>query len=100
MLCIRDRRLLDRVGALLPESQIVLAAATVIGVALNQHLELAIADKELGVRSDQILVLGLDFVLVIVEIDAALGEYAFRIGKNGRQIASVNTCLLYTSRCV
>ena len=61
----KDQRLLHRVGTLLAEGDVVFAAAALVGVALDQHLELAVVDQELGVRGNQILVFRLDLELVM-----------------------------------
>ena len=52
-------------------------------------LVVAVGDQELGVRGNQRLVFALDFVLVEIEVDAALRELALRIGQDARQAAGV-----------
>jgi hypothetical protein len=44
----QSQHLADRVGTLLAQRQVVLAAAALVGIALDQHLELAVFGQELG----------------------------------------------------
>ncbi len=83
----QGQHLLDRVSTFLAKREVVFTAATIICIALYQHFELSVVSEELGVSRDQILVLGTDFEFVIIEINAALGENALGIGKDGRQFA-------------
>src|SRR3954464_8817979 len=59
----QDQRALHRVGATLAEAEVVLAAAALVGVALEQHLRARVLAQVLGVRLDQPLVFILDLVL-------------------------------------
>jgi hypothetical protein len=85
------QRTLDGFGTLLAERQVVFAAAALVGIALEQHLEALVGDQVLGVGGDQILVLVLDFVLVEIEVDAALRQLALRIGQFARQAVGIDT---------
>jgi hypothetical protein len=85
----QGQRTLDGFGTLLAERQVVFAAAALVGIALDQHLEALVGGQVLGVGGDQILVLVLDFVLVEVEVDAALRQLAGRIGQFARQAAGI-----------
>src|SRR5215470_6543887 len=70
---------LDRFGAPLPERDVVLAAAALVGVALDGHLRALVRLQVLAVRLDQRLVLVLHVVAVELEIHAALREHVARI---------------------
>src|ERR1035437_5086699 len=87
----QGHHLLDGIGTLLTKSQIVFRTAAIIGITLDQDLVLAIIGQEFGVSGDQILILGTDVILVVVEIDAAFREDVFRIGEFGRQFACIDT---------
>ncbi len=87
----QGQRTLDGFGTLLTERQVVFAAATLVGITLDQHLEALVGGQVLGVSGDQILVLVLDFVLVEVEVDAALRQLALRVGQLARQAAGIET---------
>src|SRR4051812_217948 len=77
------QHLLHGVGASLAEADVVLAAAALIAVALDQHLGGRVVAQELGMRLDQRLELVLDVELVEVEVDRALGQDVVRILERG-----------------
>ena len=81
---------LDGFGALLAQRQVVFAAATFVGIALNQDLEALVGNQVFGMSSNQIAVFVLDIVLVQIEVDAALGQLALRIGQLARQAGSID----------
>jgi hypothetical protein len=80
----QEEHLLQRLGALLAEGQVVFAAAALVGVALDEHLHLRVGDEEPGMRLDQRLEFVLDDVAVVVEEDAALGQHALLHRRQGR----------------
>jgi hypothetical protein len=63
-----------RLGTLLTEREVIFAATPLIGVALNDYLAVGVRGKELAVGFNQRTVLFFNGVLVVVEINAALGE--------------------------
>src|SRR5262245_840233 len=71
--------LLHGIGPALPEREVVLAAAALVGVALDAHLGGAVLLQVARVGRHDRLVLVLDEVAVVIEEDAALGEDALRI---------------------
>src|SRR5262249_23276098 len=77
----QQKHTLDPVRAPLPEADVVLAAAALVRVALDEHLALRMLAQVFGVRLDQRLVLVLHLVLVQVIEDRALRKDA---GLEGR----------------
>ena len=71
---------------LLAKRQVVFAAAALVGVALDQHLVLAVLGEKLGMVIKQRFEFVLDDETVVVEINAALGERAFWIFQGGGTI--------------
>src|SRR5204862_287575 len=67
------------VGAALPETEVVLAAAALVGVALDQHLRARVFAQVLRMRLDQRAELVLDVELVEVEVDRAPGQDVVRV---------------------
>src|SRR5690606_22442101 len=65
-----------RLGPLLAEGEVVLAAAAIVGVALDGDPAAAIGGQVAGMRLDQRAVLVLHHEAVELEVDAALGEDA------------------------
>ena len=68
-----------RFRALLAQGEVVLAAATIVGVALDDDAAIAVGGEVAGVRLDQRAVLVLDHEAVEREVDAAPGEDALGI---------------------
>src|ERR1039458_9020743 len=75
----QQQHFLFAVGALLPQGDVVLTAAALVAVALDQHLRIAVLREITGVRLQQRLVLVLDVVLVVIVVKAALGQDVVRI---------------------
>src|SRR5207245_10223252 len=80
LLGAEDRqRPLDAVGAALPETDVVLAAAALVGIALDQHLRARVLAQVLRMRLDQGAELVLDVELVEVVVDRAPGQDVVRV---------------------
>ena len=73
------QRFAYRLGALLAESQVVFAAAALVGIALDEDLLALVLRQVVAVRRYQCLVVILDGIVVILKVDAALGQRAVGI---------------------
>src|SRR5207245_10769038 len=69
----------DAVGAALPETAVVLAAAALVGIALDQHLRALVLAQVLRMRLDQGTELVLDVELVELVVDRAPGQDVVRV---------------------
>src|SRR5690625_3750534 len=77
---------LDRLGTTLAQAEVVLARATLVGVAFQAHLRARTILQVLGMAGHDLLELGLDGGLVEIEVDHALTQA--RVGVQvGRGVA-------------
>src|SRR6185295_11553624 len=81
----QDQHFLHAVGAALAEADVVLAAAALVGVALDHHARARVLAQVLGVRLDQAAVLVLHVELVQVVEDRALRQRAVRVLERGER---------------
>src|SRR5690606_15356818 len=64
----------NRLRSTLPEADIVLPRAALVGVALEPHLCIRVRREITGVRGEDIVVLGRDIAAVVLEVDDELVE--------------------------
>src|SRR2546423_9411656 len=89
--------LLHAVGAPLAQADVVLAAAALVGIALDEHLRRGVLAQKLRVRLDDLAVLVLDVVLVVLEIDRAPREDVVRVLERGERRAGAGLSRLDAS---
>jgi hypothetical protein len=75
----QQQHALHALGAALAERDVVLAAAALVGVALDQHLQLGVPTQVRGMRLDQGLELVPDVVAVEVVVHRALRQHVRRV---------------------
>src|SRR5262249_44761409 len=87
---------LHAVGTALAEADVVLAAAALVGVALDQHLGARVVTQVFGVRFEHRPEFLFHLELVEIEIDRALGEDVVRVLKRAdaarRRLGDVDGC--------